>query len=914
MMRQLFICSIFILMTVPVKAQIPFTAHDVAASSQQINSVLIIDIDGDLDMDLIGASEGDDQIFWYENDGFQNFSEQLITSTADRVKSIYAADVDSDGDMDVLSASLNDNKIAWYENDGSQNFTLRVISTAVNGATCVYAVDIDQDNDMDVLAADYLGDVVLLYTNDGAQNFSVQTINSNASSTYSVYAQDVDSDGAVDVLSAAWTSDQIHWYKNNGSGNYSSNLLTSTADGPYNVHAADLDSDEDMDILTTSYNGNEVFWYENNGSQAFTERSLTTAVSQPNEILTADMEGDNDLDVFTYSKGDAQVAWHENNGSQVFSSHTITANEGADGLAIGDIDRDGDLDVLTGSTVQGKLVWYEHDSPAVTWDGATWIDGSPDGSKDVKIASSNPVSSFGARNVSILAGKQLVIPAGETVTITGNLLNYGNGVGSEGMLRFDNVGDVSQLTQATSFTNVVEVTLGTTLDFANGHLILEDGATLLIDDASAVNHKEIIAKRIGQSEKLAYNFWSLPLNASSRQVGGHDRYVFDEPSFSWQVIPTTLNAAEGFITTGAGQVSVQGVPNAGLITVNVTDQGPTSKDIGDGPQDYSGFNLIGNPYPAAVNMQAFLNDATNSGILDGTVYFYTGQADGTGSYIPVNQATLDGSESIPAFQGFKVRALTDGNLVFNSSMTNASQDNGGFYRQAAPIEQKKLWLQLNRSGDDKLHEKILLTISEAFSPDFDKGYDAIKMPGSLPVGLYTKVNEKNFSIAALPEKEEQIIPLGMRINESGSYELKASDFETFGSEVQLLLKDTEQGVVHDFRQNETYSFNYSQGNELNGRFEIHITAKEEKVLANQQKAQEEIRLAVNTNGLNIFFNQAASKETKVRVYDLTGRIILDWSGQAREQLRIPVRLREQLYVVEVRQAEKIHRKKVVVSF
>ena len=31
--------------------------------------------------------------------------------------------MDSDGDIDVLSASDYDDKIAWYENDGDENFT-----------------------------------------------------------------------------------------------------------------------------------------------------------------------------------------------------------------------------------------------------------------------------------------------------------------------------------------------------------------------------------------------------------------------------------------------------------------------------------------------------------------------------------------------------------------------------------------------------------------------------------------------------------------------------------------------------------------------------------------------------------------------------------------------------------------------
>jgi hypothetical protein len=73
--------------------------------------------------------------------------------SADGATSVYAADVDGDGDMDVLSASEYDDKIAWYENDGQQHFTIHTITDAADGARSVYATDVDGDGDMDVLSA-----------------------------------------------------------------------------------------------------------------------------------------------------------------------------------------------------------------------------------------------------------------------------------------------------------------------------------------------------------------------------------------------------------------------------------------------------------------------------------------------------------------------------------------------------------------------------------------------------------------------------------------------------------------------------------------------------------------------------------------------------------------------------------------
>ena len=63
-----------------------------------------------------------------------SFIARDVTATADGAVSVSAIDLDDDGDMDLLSATIDDNKITWHENDGSENFTERVISTSANAA------------------------------------------------------------------------------------------------------------------------------------------------------------------------------------------------------------------------------------------------------------------------------------------------------------------------------------------------------------------------------------------------------------------------------------------------------------------------------------------------------------------------------------------------------------------------------------------------------------------------------------------------------------------------------------------------------------------------------------------------------------------------------------------------------------
>ena len=80
------------------------------------------DMDSDGDIDIVASSIHDDSIRWFlKNDGNINpsFAETTIATDVDSVREITIADMDNDGDLDILSASENDDTIAWYENNGA---------------------------------------------------------------------------------------------------------------------------------------------------------------------------------------------------------------------------------------------------------------------------------------------------------------------------------------------------------------------------------------------------------------------------------------------------------------------------------------------------------------------------------------------------------------------------------------------------------------------------------------------------------------------------------------------------------------------------------------------------------------------------------------------------------------------------
>ncbi len=335
--------------------------------------VYSVDLDGDGDMDVLSASSLSKRIEWYENtDGKGTFgAQQVITSSADGASCVYSADIDGDGDMDVLSSSSDDGKIAWYENtDGNGTFgAQQVISTAADGAACVYSVDIDGDGDMDVLSASSIDDKIAWYENtDGSGTFGTQqVITTVADNAKSVYSVDLDGDGDMDVLSASYSDDKIAWYENtDGNGTFGAQQIISTAtEGAICVYSSDLDGDGDMDILSASHNDNKIAWYENtDGNGTFgVQQVITTAAEKARSVYSADIDNDGDLDILSASFEDSKIAWYKNtDGSGTFGAQQVISFAADNPLSIYsvDLDGDGDLDVLSASSTDSRIAWYEN--------------------------------------------------------------------------------------------------------------------------------------------------------------------------------------------------------------------------------------------------------------------------------------------------------------------------------------------------------------------------------------------------------------------------------------------------------------------------------------------------------------------------------------------------------------------------
>ncbi|MCK4593380.1 VCBS repeat-containing protein [bacterium] len=129
--------------------------HMVDGDFDGAHSVYAADIDGDDDTDVLGTAFTADDIVWWENlDGSgTTWTEHTVDGNFDGAWFVYAADVDGDDDLDILGAASGADDITWWENlDGSgTTWTEHTVDGDFDGANHVYAADVDGDDDMDVL-------------------------------------------------------------------------------------------------------------------------------------------------------------------------------------------------------------------------------------------------------------------------------------------------------------------------------------------------------------------------------------------------------------------------------------------------------------------------------------------------------------------------------------------------------------------------------------------------------------------------------------------------------------------------------------------------------------------------------------------------------------------------------------------
>ena len=287
-----------------------------------------------------------------------------------KVRGVWAADVDGDGEVDVLAAINGEGKLAYYHNDGSETFGVytRLNTNDMYYVTSVFPVDVDGNGKVDVVASSELDisssrSEVAWYENNGeggaSTTFTEHIITHTLTNAIAAYAIDFDEDGHVDLLAASSNDGRIAIYQNTAGtedfaptdGSTTERIITVYAGGASSLDVADFDGDENLDVL---FAGSNLGGYID---KAEAKNGIPTEDGVRGCGSTG--SGCQEMIVYYLNKGQTPLAFEE---------YRIANLDDATGpqyfVQAIDVDGDGDVDAVFASLTEENIRWYENDCAA----------------------------------------------------------------------------------------------------------------------------------------------------------------------------------------------------------------------------------------------------------------------------------------------------------------------------------------------------------------------------------------------------------------------------------------------------------------------------------------------------------------------------------------------------------------------
>ncbi len=457
----------------------------------------------------------------------------------------------------------------------------------------------------------------------------------------------------------------------------------------------------------------------------------------------------------------------------------------------------------------------------------------------------------------------------------------------------------------------------------NGSIVIEnEGQLIQVNETDAnsgtYSGTRFQVKRVAKARNLDYVYWSSPVeNFNVANLPNSHR-------FEW--LPTAINAnstqgnwstPSGSMIKGQGYIARASNGSAIPVDLPIIFQGGKPYN---GQFNYTIFrgstagindcwNLVGNPYPSAIDADLFLSDnlaiegsiriwshgtlpagnPTPSPFYQNFAYNYTEDDyiiyNGTATTVP---AAFNGK--IASGQGFFIRMLEDGETDINppvSDVVPASADitfkneyrsdvingylydNSEFFRSSAAqtIEKSRIWLDLI-APNNQITKTVIGYVPGATLAK-DRIYDALIHVDSFK--LYSLINTQKQAIQGRPvpfDNNDQV-PLGVNIQNSGNYTIAISavDGLFLNASQNIYLEDKLLHIIHDIKQ-APYTFSTLAG-QFNDRFVLRYT---NTVLSSEQNEILSGLLIVSKEQVSLL---AAQPIKSIIVYDVLGRKIYE---------------------------------------
>ena len=533
-------------------------------------------------------------------------------------------------------------------------------------------------------------------------------------------------------------------------------------------------------------------------------------------------------------------------GSDIYNSGIRTGQFSGFKFYVGNTDGGSDLNNLHANNLEVQKC-----AMTTTWNGTSWDKGEPNINKNV-LFTGNYTAAVGFSACSVTVSNNAIVTINSSNTLT--------------------------------VENVVSVNSGSSL-------IFENNASLIQNNAGAVNIGNITYKRNANPMiQYDYTYWSSPvssqvLNVFSPLTLASKFYSFNaDPLVNNWVLENQINTmlpAKGYaIRAPQGYSSTPqtfngafvGVPNNGNYTVNVFQ-----KTVGN-------YNLLGNPYPSAINVQTLIsystlvtlyywthNTAISSNVFTSNDYAVrtslAGTAASSGGVVP--------TKYMAAGQGFFASSSVNGSVTFTNAM-RVSGNNSTFFRNSSSqtivndeADDNLIRLDLSNSGG-VFKQQVILYVTGATN-EYDAGIDGDQIDGQF-VSFYSIIPGHNLAIQvkAMPWEVTDQVPLGFKstITASTSFNINISELGAYFLDKDVYLEDKLLNVFHDLKV-APYTFSSAAG-VFDNRFVIHY---QDTSLSNDDFIASENSVYLFEENHHPKIVSSKSNITSVVVYDMLGRVV-----------------------------------------
>lgn len=516
-------------------------------------------------------------------------------------------------------------------------------------------------------------------------------------------------------------------------------------------------------------------------------------------------------------------------------------------------------------------------------------------------------------------------------------------------------------------------------------------------DLDPASTGELERDQQGTGNKYNYNYWSSPIstqpsstanntgftvnsilrdgtNPMSPQpitwIGGYDGsaaplkiarfwlYKFTNLSpiyANWQQINenSVMQTGQAFTMKGNGiavapAVNTQnyifkGKPNNGLINHSGIQVAANNQ------------NLIGNPYPSALDANEFITD--NLSATTGTLYFwehYTSNnthtlADYQGGYAarnlvggttPVSPAGISGLGSssriaqrfIPVGQGFFVKGNTtggqvvyknsqrkfikedniDSNIMFRNSETDLDNNEDDVVANA--IFPK---IRLGITGITNLHRQLLLGfMNENADEGFNLGYDA-EMLDVQSNDAYFQLADQKLQIQGVGQFNAYAsYPLTLKATASGTAKFMIDNLEDFDTNQDIYIYDSETELYYNIK-NSVAEIEIPAG-EIASRFSLRFS--QQTLTATDAEAEQNnfsVFYNINTGQIQISNLNKNETITEVTLFSITGQKLRTIDTENKNQLLIEIpkeNLSTGIYIVQIKTSNaQIYSEKILIQ-